>query len=114
MPSKPPAFSLNLGNTPSTFNAVGWDEAVEKYSVNTSQEDGLYMPVLFFKEVFVKSGGYPEGNIYSDGEAGSKKGSVVMSGDTFFFKKLSEQYQMKHITVYDSVVYHMQEGEMRE
>lgn len=114
MPSKPPAFSLNLGNTPSTFNVSKWNEAVKKYTEDKAQEDGLYMPVLFFKEVFVKSGGYPEGNIYSDGNAGSKIGSVVLSGDAFFFHKILTQYRMKHITVYDSVVYHMQEGEMRE
>jgi len=52
---------------------------------------------------------YPEGNIYTDG-VGTLNG-FVQSGDDWYFRKLESTYGMRHVTVFDSLVYHIQEGE---
>lgn len=53
---------------------------------------------------------YPEGNIYDDGIG--TLGRFVKSGDAYYFDDiLRVKYNMKHITVFDSLVYHIQEGE---
>jgi hypothetical protein len=53
---------------------------------------------------------YPEGNIYKDG-AGTLNGAVVESGDAWFFREFTKKTGRKHITCFDSLVYHIQEGE---
>jgi len=76
---------------------------------------GLYMPVIFNKQRFIDSGMYPEGNIYSDGRVGSLVGGVSRTADEFFFNEiLFKKFGMRHITVFDSLVYHIQEGERDE
>ena len=70
------------------------------------------MPCIFNKEQFISSGMYPEGNIYNDG-IGTCNGSVILTGDNYFFYEILEKkFSMKHITVMDSIVYHIQVGEM--
>ena len=39
---------------------------------------------------------------------------VVATGDQFLFHKFAEVFGMPHLTVCDSLVYHIQEGEMDE
>lgn len=76
---------------------------------------GLYMPGIFEKHRFIESGMYPEGNIYSDGRIGSMVGRVLRSADEFYFHDILEKkFGMKHVTVFDSMVYHIQEGEKDE
>ncbi len=76
---------------------------------------GLYMPVIFNKQRFMESGMYPEGNIYSDGKVGSLVGEVKRTADEFFFNEiLVKRFNMKHVTVFNSLVYHIQEGEKDE
>ena len=67
------------------------------------------MPVVFEREEFARAGGYPEGNVYRDG-VGTRNGSVVQSGDAFFFERL-RSLGRPHVTIFDSLVYHFQEGE---
>ena len=53
---------------------------------------------------------YPNGNIYHDGVG--TLGRFVKSGDAYYFDDvLTLKYNMKHMTVFDSLVYHIQEGE---
>ena len=97
---------------PKQINYDIWDSAVKHYSIDEVHEGGLYMPCIFDKSRFVESGMYPNGNIYSDG-VGTLNG-FVQSGDDWYFNKLINEYGMKHITVFDSLVYHVQEGEKSE
>lgn len=112
MPSGKYGISHNCGRGPKQINYDIWDSAVKHYSVDEVHKGGLYMPCVFDKSRFVESGMYPNGNIYSDG-VGTLNG-FVQSGDDWYFNKLINEYDMKHITVFDSLVYHVQEGEKSE
>ena len=98
-------------------------EEFNKYAETISEKNminpkGLYMPCVFETNKFINSGMYPEGNIFiQDNKLVSgypNDRPVYMSGDDFFFRKLEQMYGMRHITVFDSIVYHIQEGEKDE
>jgi len=109
MPSGTHGVSSNCGRDPKHINYDAWKSVVAKLSVNETHEKGLYMPCVFNTSRFIESGMYPEGNIYTDG-VGTLNG-FVQSGDVWYFNKLVSVYGMRHITVFDSLVYHIQEGE---
>lgn len=102
-------ISYDFGRNPKNIDTEGWITAANEWSQDMVKDGGLYMPCVFEKKRFIESGMYPEGNIYTDG-VGTLNG-FVQSGDDWFFKKLNKEYGMKHITVFDSLVYHIQEGE---
>ena len=107
------AISKNFGKEPRGLDYDGWHGYVEEIRLPERHAGGLYMPCVFVKDRFIESGMYPEGNIYSDGNAGSMVGGVVRSGDDYYFHEvLEKRFGMKHITVFDSLVYHIQEGEL--
>lgn len=109
------AISINFGREPSEIDYDGWNNYVNEIKQpNIAHVGGLYMPCVFQKERFVESGMYPEGNIYGDGKAGSLIGGVMMSGDDYYFRLLERDFGMKHMTVFDSLVFHTQEGERSE
>jgi hypothetical protein len=107
------AVSKNFGKTAKDINFVDWEAFAKNIAIPTTMPNGLYMPCIFTKERFVESGMYPEGNIYHDGVG--TLGAFVKSGDVYFFNDvLKQKYNMNHITVFDSLVYHIQEGEKDE
>ena len=109
------AISKNFGKQPNELDHDGWYNYVEETKLPECPIGGLYMPCVFRKDRFIESGMYPEGNIYSDGRPGSMVGGVIKSGDDYYFHEILEKrFGMKHITVFDSVVYHVQEGEKDE
>jgi hypothetical protein len=113
MPSGTHGFSYNCGNTAKQINYQLWDTVSERYSLNEISDGGLYMPCVFETKKFIESGMYPEGNIYVNGIG--KLGIMIKSGDAYYFQDILEnKYEMKHITVFDSLVYHIQEGEKDE
>jgi hypothetical protein len=103
------AISYNCGKTPNEIDYKKWHDVVDRLTNESIQNGGLFMPCIFETKKFIEFGMYPEGNIYRDG-VGTLNG-FVQSGDDWFFKKLERDYGMKHITVFDSLVYHIQEGE---
>lgn len=106
--------SLNLGRSPETFDYAAWEIFVKENSVDQIHSGGLYMPAVFEKSRFIESGMYPEGNIYHDG-IGTTNGRVIMAGDDYFFHEILEKrFGMKHITPFDSLVYHVIMGEKDE
>jgi hypothetical protein len=114
MESGPNAISKNCGQTLETFDVTMFETIADIAKTDLKDkiiERGLYMPCAFFKEDFVKSGGYPHGNVYTGG-VGKIDSSFVMSGDDAFFHHNPIMMTKKHITVCDSVVYHFQTGEM--
>ncbi len=108
------ALVKDFGKTPKEFKAERW---LDYYIHNRSESlhsGGLYMPCVFNKEIFLEAGGYPEGNIYEDG-IGTCNGPVVKSGDAYFFEDILDKiFKVKHLTVFDSLVYHIQTGELDE
>jgi len=107
---QPHTVSKNFGTRPYEFNRIGFLNYVKEVSCDKVEQGGTFMPCAFYKEDFVKSGGYPEGNIYVGG-IGKHQTKFVESGDKYFFYKNSVMKRKKHITVFDSIVYHIQEGE---
>lgn len=103
-------ISVDCGKTPTNINYELWEKVNLSLREDITHNGGLYMPCIFEKNRFLESGKYPEGNIYPDG-IGTLNGWVLQSGDDWYFKKLELEYGMKHITVFDSLVYHIQEGE---
>ena len=112
MPSGTHGISFDCGKNPKEIDYNRLAKVSEIISENKILEKGLYMPCIFEKSRFLESGMYPEGNIYRDG-VGTLNG-FVQSGDDWYFKKLETLYSMKHITAFDSLVYHIQEGEKDE
>lgn len=106
-------ISLDFGKTSLTISFDKFNNFIETLAVDELHEGGLYMPCVFNKNRFIESGMYPEGNIYTTG-IGKFEDSFVDSGDNYFFNKLKEKYGMKHVTPFDSLVYHIQEGEKDE
>lgn len=104
--------SYNCGRGPKDINYKLWEDVVARTKCNELRDGGLYMPCIFNTKRFIESGMYPEGNIYQDGIGTLNR--FVQSGDDWYFKKLQKEYGMKHVTVFDSIVYHIQEGEKDE
>ena len=110
IPSGLHALVQNFGRTPQTFDMEGWLEYAIANAIDLYQYGGLYMPVVFKQKLF-QGTGYPEGNLYEDG-VGTLNGPVKASGDAYYFAALRHAFGMRHITVFNSMVYHVQEGEM--
>ena len=95
----------NFGQTYSEFD----DESFQKYAASVSKSEikkgGLFMPCAIYKDLFVKNGGYPIGNRIE------KNGNITPGDKILFYEKLRPM-GIRHYTVFDSLVYHVQEGEM--
>jgi len=114
IPNRGWATAVNFGTHPDNFNNAAWVGSANISKTDRVEHNGLYMPCLFNVEQFKAAGGYPEGNIYDTG-IGKFGDKFIKSGDDYFFHDILEkQFNMKHITVFDSLVYHMQEGEKDE
>jgi len=105
------AISRNFGRSPDEFNQDNFLAFTNSIKKKECLSGGLYMPCAFYKDDFIRSGGYPEGNVCAGG-VGVWKTKCIESGDSWFFKSNPVMSQKKHVTVFDSIVYHIQEGEM--
>lgn len=107
------AISKDFGRTALTFDEKKFIEYAKQIGENKVLDKGLFMPCAFYKDDFLRSGGYPEGNIYKAG-VGRTDSKFIQSGDNYFFYNNSVMGRKRHITVCDSIVYHIQEGELDE
>jgi hypothetical protein len=89
-------------SAPKGFDIPQWESHARNIAKPAVSPGRLYMPVLFSVEEFLATGGYPEGNV------GDRP------GDAWFFEQYTKKTGKPHLTILDSVVYHHQEGEMRE
>jgi hypothetical protein len=112
MPSGIHGISIDCGKKSKEIDRLKLNNVCNIISEDKILEKGLYMPCIFEKSRFIESGMYPEGNIYSNG-VGTLNG-FIQSGDDWYFRKLEKNYGMRHITVFNSLVYHIQEGEKDE
>jgi len=94
------AIEIDLGRDPRTFPWVSWHALSNDLREDRTEPGGLFMPCVLHRETFLRVGGYPHGNV--DG----------ISGDVILFNKMAAA-GFKHVTCFDSLVYHMQEGEKR-
>jgi hypothetical protein len=114
MPSGLYGISKYFGNTPQSYSEQAFLGFTAQVSEDEIQPNGLYMPLLISRELFSGSNGYPLGNVYADG-VGTCNGPVIKSGDVYYFEdNLRTNFGVSHFTVFDSVVYHFQEGELDE
>ncbi len=110
MPSGTHGVTHDCGRNPTSINYQEWNEIVIKFKTNEIHDGGLFMPCIIQKKQFIESGKFPEGNIYHNGIG--TLGNFIKSGDSWYFNEiLMKKYNMRHITVFDSLVYHIQEGE---
>jgi len=108
--------SMHFGRSPNEFDDESWQIFAKLTKEDAIVDGGLYMPCVFEKARFIEAGMFPRGNLFNVngsievGHANDKP--FFMSGDAFFFSEVLEsRFNMKHITVLDSIVYHIQEGE---
>lgn len=98
-------IEMDFGRTYSEFRDAEFQEFAKKISSPKLKAGGLFMPCAIHRDTFVKSGGYPIGNR-------KEKDDNVTPGDKIFFYETLAKMGLKHYTAFDSVVYHVQEGEM--
>jgi hypothetical protein len=111
----------SFGSSPKTFRPKDFARFAASIAEPEVKDGGLYMPLLVHRETFLKIGGFPEGNLtpesletYTSGGAPvfAKQGSPSIPGDRAFVSKAAKQGVL-HKTVFDSIAYHFQAGEMR-
>jgi hypothetical protein len=107
----------NFGNVPADYNESAFLSYVTTISEKKLLPGGLYMPCILKKSTLEKINYYPEGNSKPDSNIHSPtyamKGEDCIPGDQVFVKKLNE-IGISHWTDCNSIVYHFQEGEMRD
>ena len=96
----------NFGRKSSEWNMQKFESFAELLKEDTEQPYGAYMPFLTYKENLIKAKGYPPGNL-------QLPTGQILSGDHILFYNL-DQLGIKHITSFDSIVYHVQGGEVDE
>jgi len=102
------AIKKDFGRTYSQFDDDGFQKFVKDITKNKIVDgDKDFMPCAIYKDLFVRSGGYPIGNR-------KEKSGKIISGDWIFFYETLKSMGINHYTVFDSLVYHIQEGEMDE
>ena len=103
------SIGYHCGKTPLEYDECRFIEYATRHKevyCDKTTSGGVYMPILFNKQKAIDVGLYPEGNT-----AGSTFFDVIDYGDRVFMRKLKE-IGVEHITSWDSVSYHFQQGEM--
>lgn len=98
------AIHMDIGRNPALFPWDSWRMIAADLSENRTEPGGLFAAPIIHREAFLSVGGFPHGNITVDGK--------YWSGDAYLFHRMG-QIGYRHVTCFDSLVYHMQEGEMR-
>jgi hypothetical protein len=110
-------IEINFGNVPSDYKEKEFINFSKQISENVLMNGGLYMPCLIKCEHLEKINYYPEGNIIPGSDifnpVYAKLGEFCIPGDQVFIKRLNT-INVEHYTAFDSIVYHFQEGEMRD
>lgn len=115
----PEADHKNFGRSPEEFEEDRFLEYVGKISKDETRPGGAYMPSAFYKDMLIEAGRYPEGNLavpphteYESFAQASKPYGIAYADKVLFFELA--KLGLKHVTVLDSIVYHIKEGEKDE
>ena len=107
----------NFGNTPADYKELQFLDFLPNILTNKLMPGGLYGPILIKKKHAEQVNYYPEGNIVPGSDAFNPKyakvGEQCIPGDRVFIYKL-KTIGVEHYTAFDSIVYHFQQGEMRD
>ena len=107
MPSGRHGVGRNFGTTHAEFDDNAFQEFAAGISADREERGGLFMPCAVYADTFRRSGGYPIGNR-------AEPNGTVTPGDVVFFYETLKAMGLSHVTAFDSIVYHVQEGEMDE
>lgn len=117
IPNDDTIIRKNFGDHFTTYEESSFLTFTQTASLNKKVPGGAFMPLLIKKSDFEAVGGYPEGNMRTGSDIHqpviAKKGEDLVSGDIVLMDKLAER-GITHDTALDSLVYHFQEGEMRD
>lgn len=100
-------IAKNFGRTYKDFDDAAFQAYAKTIVRAEIRPGGLYMPCAIYKDTFVASGGYPIGNR-------TEPDGSETSGDFILFYERLAPIGVRHYTAFDSIVYHVQEGEMDE
>ena len=107
----------NFGNVPEDYNESEFLHFCENIKENINHPSGLYMPMLIKKNYMERINYYPEGNISPGSDifnpSYAKLYEPCIPGDQVLIAKL-KTLGVEHFTCFNSIVYHFQEGEMRD
>ena len=125
----------NFGNTHHQYREYLFQQYAESIKEAKIVAKGLYMPMIIKKEHLERINYYPEGNItienwekmiqtnpeefqtfkyeYRTATEVYQEGKPCVPGDKVLMKKL-EMIGVYHYTSFESIVYHVQQGEMNE
>jgi len=109
----------NFGDNYNNYDEENFLKYVNNIKENSLKEGGLFMPLLINKSKFELVNYYPEGNvklinnkiILSSNPPIAKKGEQLIPGDLYLMHKLAN-IGVKHITSFNSIIYHFQQGEI--
>ncbi len=123
-PVGPHAIEVDLGRDPRDFPMEAWFLMADDLAEDRTEPGGLYMPCILHRETFLEVGQYPTGHLFFETKAEYENthpgvpvwrepdGKYSVSGDADLFWRMG-QAGFQHVTCFDSLVYHFQEGEMR-
>jgi hypothetical protein len=107
----------NFGNVPEDYRDNEFVEYAKHIATDKRMPSGLFMPLLIKKKYLEMINYYPEGNITPESDllnpTYAKIGEPCVPGDHVLIKKLN-RLGIEHFTDFNSIVYHFQEGEMRD
>jgi len=115
----PHAIAGDFGRSPEAFREDAFIQHVESIATPDTRPGGAYMPSAFMKEMLLRAGCWPEGNLAvppnNQYQAIAQPGSPysIAYADKVLFYNL-QQLGVAHITALDSIVYHIKEGEKDE
>jgi hypothetical protein len=103
----PGAIESDFGSNFKNFRKTEWVRFCHSYSnsIANKKDGGPYMPALMPREIFLKLGGFPEGNLRGDDYY-----EVSEYGDQYFFRILKENLFI-HRSLTNIFCYHFKEGE---
>ena len=113
------AVEKNFGKKLRRFERENFNLFANSIRQKGEVKGGLYMPSIIQRELFLRLGGYPEGNIKSENldsylQGGEIEyaipGDSMLAGDFAFIQK-AKRFGIEHSTIQDAIAYHFQEGE---
>ncbi len=107
----------NFGNVPEDYKDSEFIDYAKHISEKKLMPSGLFMPLLIKIKYLKEINYYPEGNIKQSSDLYKPdyaiRGEPCIPGDHVLIRKL-HNIGIQHFTDFNSIVYHFQEGEMRD
>lgn len=107
----------NFGNVPGDYKEEEFKYFTTRVAENRVEPGGLYMPMLIKKQHLEAINYYPEGNVVQGSDIWqpiiATQRDPLIPGDKIFVQRLAT-IGVQHTTNFASIVYHFQEGELRD